>query len=59
MSLKPTVQECLQRWEEMENDDFLMEIDLIDCYEVPMALFEIQDNLSKLLDTADTTLFDK
>ena len=60
MSLKPTIQECLQRWKEMENEDFLMEIDLIDCYEVPRALLEIQDNLNKAtLKVAKATNLDK
>ena len=60
MSLKPTVQECLKRWEEMENDDFLWEIDLIECYEVPSVLFELQDSLDKTtLKVADTTVLDK
>ena len=60
MSLKPTVQECLARWEEMDNDDFLWEIDLIDCYEVPRVLLELQDSLEKTtLKIADTTVLDK
>ena len=60
MSLKPTVQECLKRWEEMENNDFLMEIDLIEDYEIPRALLEIQDNLDRAaLKVANTTVLDE
>ena len=56
MSQKPTVQECLERWEEMENEDFLMEIDLIEDYEVPRAVLEVQDCLN---DLNDTTILDE
>ena len=60
MSLKPTVQECLERWEEMENEDFLMEIDLIDCYGVPRVLLEVQDNMHEAaLNIANTTVLDE
>ena len=44
----------------MENDEFLWEIDLIDCYEVPRVLLELQDSLEKTsLKVADTTVLDK
>ena len=60
MSLKPTVQECLERWEEMENEAFLMEIDLIDCYGVPRVLLEVQDDMnSAALNIANTRVLDE
>ena len=46
MNLKPTVQECIDRWKQISDRVwFLMEIDLNAIFEIPFCLFEIQDNL--------------
>ena len=61
MSLKPTVQECIDRWEQISNDvRFLMELDLMEDYGIPWCWFEIQDNLDKTaIKVADATNLDK
>ena len=59
MNLKPTVQECIERWERMSNHvNFLMEIDLIEDFAIPSFWFEIQDNLGETK-VANATNLDK
>ena len=61
MNLKPTVQECIDRWEQMSSKVcFLMELDFMDFYGIPWCWFEIQDNLDKTaIKVADATNLDK
>ena len=61
MNLKPTVQECIERWEQISNDVwFLAEIDLTELFEIPWCWFEIQDNLdTAAIRVADATNLDK
>ena len=61
MSLKLTVQECIDRWEEISSQVwFLAEIDLAELFEIPWCLFEVQDNLDKTaIRVADATNLDK
>ena len=61
MRLKPSVQECINRWGEISNRvRFLKELDLTDDYEIPLRMFEIQDNLDeKTIKVANPTHLDK
>ena len=61
MNLKPSVQECLDRWERISDYVcFLTEEDLSNEYAVPRSLLEIQDNFDQTaLKTVDTTILDK
>ena len=44
----------------MENEDFFMDIDLIECYGVPRVMLEIQDNMDRTaLNIANTTVLDE
>ena len=61
MSLKLTIQQCTDQWEELSDHvDFLMEIDLNESYQIPLCWFEIQDNLDETFcNVADASNLDK
>ena len=61
MTLKLTIQQCIDNWEELSNHvDFLMEIDLIEDYHIPLCWLKIQDKLDEAFyKVADASNLDK